>query len=844
MSSFGLLGYGYTGQRVNFNGNNTNPTTFTLPRDPGGPQGIMLQLNGIGVDEADYTLVGTTLTLNFPLRTGMKLKVIYLGLQAPLGIPAASNVDWANIVNIPATVYAMNRSALTHLLHPSLEGGWRDVYRAGWTPALFNQQWGASNWGAEILDEATSTLQKFEVATGSVDGIHTGGFGINTTYTSFSQGFVVSENMTPSAIWLRAYKFGNPVDNFVLQIYSDDGTGKPSTPLGSPISISGRILNTEANYKVGWTKFSGAFPALIAGTQYHIVTSRSGAIDANNYYLIRTKAFNRSYPHGWICNYNGSAWVTNPAQSAIFLVQSPNSSNVMQSGGAYGNAKMVFAPATAKNDQARFLRTDLKNFYDGRSFTAVIRGSAWAKGATLAEFGMGLNTNRIQITTHASTGAPIVNLFDASGNVYTVTGAVDVSGGNSDIIVSARTVGDGSDFLKLYVNGSQTGAALTAQTFVMDPYLRDNGVAYLGGGFTSPTWTSTTLMTSLPSTQGWTYTSPSSTAESAAFAIFNNRLFMNRNGIGATGSAYYTKTGLGLSNATGWSVEFKAKVTASNNNATSSNIGFTVLVADGTKALNISIQQFWLNAGYTSNNTYYQTNFLDAERTVLVCGKGSDYYVFVDNKLVIDGTGLLIDANATNQIQFGDINANSGENCDAVISAIRYSNNFYMPVATSGSISEYAYFGGDRTALAAALWNSGSPISVKEICGVNRNYLQIVNTRESRIRCQPASVSTTGLLAIPDMNCLVFGSSFDISMSNYGSSGGAMGVNHYLNFDGATYDTYTTATTVSSGQYFGATPRGNIESFVGLHSATGCWSSDASSTYTSAVRNFTVTSRG
>ena len=43
--------------------------------------------------------------------------------------------------------YIKGRPNLENLLYPSQNGGWRDIVRAGWKPAFFNQQWGgAPSW--------------------------------------------------------------------------------------------------------------------------------------------------------------------------------------------------------------------------------------------------------------------------------------------------------------------------------------------------------------------------------------------------------------------------------------------------------------------------------------------------------------------------------------------------------------------------------------------------------------------------------------------------------------------------------------------------------------------------
>lgn len=841
MSSLGLLGYGYTGQRVNFNGNNTNPTTFQLPRDPGGAQGIAVFLNQALVDENDYSLVGLNLTTNFPVRLGMKLKVIYLGLVAPLGIPASSNVDWTNIVNVPATIYAQNRSALVHLLHPSIDGGWRDIYRAGWVPAYHNQLWGGSNWGCEMIDELTGTWKKFEVATCSLDDSTIATQGSSSAQVGLSQGFVVSESFTPTAVWIKVAKNANPTDNLQLQIWSDDGTGKPSAALGSAASIPARRINTNSTTKTTWMQVPAFYPALVAGVQYHLVYTRSGAIDATNYYILKGNNFKR-YPYGNYCAYNGTTWTANTSFVSCFMIQGPTANTLLQTGGTYGNAKLAFVPPTAKNNQQRLLRNDMRNFYDGRNFTAVIRGGTWAKGATIAEFGNASATDRIQITTNVSTGVPVVNLYDTNGNLFTVSGAVDVSTITSDIIISARTVGDGSDYLKMFINGSASGASLTGQTFVMDPFLRDSGTAYIGGGFAAaPAWTGMTFAT-LPSAQGWTFASPSGLTEAATYSVAGNKLYSNRGGFGTTGDGYYTKT-VTLSNATGWSFETKARVTSSSGNSGLVN-GFSFQISDGTKIVSLTIQDKFIQAGYTTNLISYLGDFAAGENTFLVTGKGSDFYVFINNKLVIDGTGLMVDTSALNRILIGDISQVSAENVDAVISTVKYATTgLYLPMATTGNISEYAYFNGDRTALAAPLWNNSTQLSVKELCGMTRGYVNEIKQTEGRYGVVGSSNFTnTTPVQIGETTSWLFGSKFDGNFGGSGLNSVAMNSYFYGYCDGANIRDSSLLAGSSQAQWNNySLSLANDAGYLGLHNFYVALAVDGSGTHTSRWRKMRIT---
>lgn len=87
---------------------------------------------------------------------------------------------------------------------------------------------------------------------------------------------------------IRVRKVGAPVDNFQLQIFSDNGSEKPSsTNLSALYSIAGSSLATTM------TEINPAFTEAGANTllfdiddKYHVVATRSGVNDPSNYYQI------------------------------------------------------------------------------------------------------------------------------------------------------------------------------------------------------------------------------------------------------------------------------------------------------------------------------------------------------------------------------------------------------------------------------------------------------------------------------------------------------------------------------------------------------------------------------
>jgi hypothetical protein len=118
-------------------------------------------------------------------------------------------------------------------------------------------------------------------------------------------------------VWLRLYRVGNPADTVTVELcqYTAGGPGT----VYATATLAGSALEREAS---GWVQlqFSAGY-VMTPGTYYTLQVRRSGAVDAANYYGVRTEE-GVKLSNGMIY-YNGSAWAA----------RSPNSSLVM---GLYG----------------------------------------------------------------------------------------------------------------------------------------------------------------------------------------------------------------------------------------------------------------------------------------------------------------------------------------------------------------------------------------------------------------------------------------------------------------------------------------------------------------------------
>lgn len=654
--------------------------------------------------------------------------------QAALGITASGGSE----------------ESLTGFYHPAVGSAYQDCYRAGFLPSWFNQQWGGAQWG--MLPDGSFG----SVATGNVQDDNIGAFSYDATTHALSSAFILSEGMTSPTIWVKAYKNGNPTGNLQVAVYSSTtqvaSTAKPNAIVGSQAIKTGQEITSKTDGE--WYSFTPASGALTANTIYHIVLTGS-ASSTTNYFTVKQTFQKSKYPAGGVCGgTNAFVWTLTATSALCFLIQNPAANSLIQSGGMF-DYKLSFAAGSPVN-QSRSVAQPLANFYDGKSCSVLYRGT-FAVSSNVWDFCYGLDHDRITLTINAS-GYPVLSVYRNDGALVQVTGTGSVTSGNHDVGIRVRTVGDGADYATLYVDGVSVGTPLTAQTFTMAAEMARLGTARLGDGFgLAPTWTQDMQMTSLPSAQGWTWTGTATQAN--AMSIQNNKLYQNATGYTSTQTGYYQKTVV-MVNATGWTATAKVR-TPANTNKSLGNGTVAFVIKDGTSQCYLMIQEYFIQDVYSGVTA--QFDFKSQEVVLTVCGKGTDYYVFANGKLLIDGTGkLTTSSGGLNTISIGDFDTTASENADAIWSYVKYyQGGMILPTAATATCSEFAHWSGDKSALYATLWNSGTPVSVKETCGVPRNYQfeQMVQREVRRgVTANPTTTSTSVLGVEPDLECYVIGS--------------------------------------------------------------------------------------
>ncbi len=660
---------------------------------------------------------------------------------------------------------------LVDMWHVDATTGHRDAVLAGYLPSFFNQQWGGAPHYFELMDVATNNAFKFESATGIVaigqTVWHNVGNSAGSTWAG--QGFKVSQTGSYPAVWIRVKKIGNPANSLELRILPDDGTGKPSGSSaitnGTATAQSGKqhFQNTEFPY---WVRFSFPTPpTLTAGTQYHITLKSSGAVDASNYWVIAGGNIgDMKYPHG--VNTSGDATPTwaNAGNNFCFLVENPSSLASLRPGGLFGDGCHTFVegtPLNQSNSKCKDVR-DIKG-WDLTSSTVLIRGTAWAKDKTILDIGYALDHDRIVLRANVTTGFAQLDVYDSSYTKRTVTSAVDISSGNHDVAVIWRARGDGSDYLYLYIDGTLQGS-LTSQTIAFDTLFGTGkiGTLWVGGGFAlAPTWTQDIAFTAVPPT-GLTYAGAAT--QGNMFSVSNGVLLQNAGGDTGSQDGYYTLSTWAPNNATGHSlnVELQLGYSTGVKRLASSFGASSVTHGDGTRitGLNFSYYYVGLSSAQIAGEIDPFMDFQHQPVNVISTIKGADAWVFANNKLLRDGTSDAA-SSATTLAALGDRDASAGESADVKWRKFRsYTAGPILPQVSSGaSLSEIGIWNGNKDYLLPVLWNSGTPVSIKQVCGVDKNYLtkHVQTYVVQGVAATPSLAATTYSQLIPDMRVFCIG---------------------------------------------------------------------------------------
>ncbi|MFC1567324.1 hypothetical protein ACFL3R_00620 [Thermodesulfobacteriota bacterium] len=763
--------------------------------------------------------------------------------------------------NLPFAVAAYQKH-LRHLIYP-VAGNYNPLYMAGEKPFWFNQQGKGFGWGGEYPNGA-GDMAWFE--TGYIEDNSNVGLGAAANGTWSAQGFKLGQACTINAVWLKMYKTGNPQkDNEPLVVYvCPDSGGDPdeASPVITFTTINGHSMASAAenwpitsNTDGAWYKFAGDSAALSANTQYYIVTKTTGA-DAVNYFNFKRVDLTNRYSHGAYWGADDaipSTWTEYPTYGFTFLIETLEATQLLQSGGEF-DGKLVFNEGLPKN-LGQFLRNDLKNFYDNEGvFTWRGVLQTIPASSTLLDITMGdLGANRVRLYTDATPNV-CLEVYESDGTKHAITdGATDVTAGTFDVMFSVRHEGDGADFLKLLVNGAAEGTQLATQTIDLDANFADLASVITGGGWEAePTWdkdfkTDQLAGGNLPSNDADTaFTTTTAATEASCFSVQNSKLYQNEAYYAIGNENGYYKTDMAsFVDATGFTTITKVQINKCVN--TSGELAAVVTLDGSVNYIRVFLHEYYLE----SNDFKHQADLMSKPNIVQVVCKGDDYWHFFNGKLVIDGTGKFDDASGSTEVNWGDSDTTAGSEADVVWhEMLVYDAGPLLPSAADGMIlHESAFWSADMTDIAALLYNSGTFKSVKELCGLDKNYVERVYASEKRRSITaPTNTGTDALLA--EMECFALVPNTKLKM----------GFTGYLFQDtdqkyARTYFHIDGASTFTSGYAYeeliviteAATANANMahtsslqrEFLCGLHKIEVWWKSE-DATSTAYARNLTI----
>lgn len=662
------------------------------------------------------------------------------------------------------TATGTNAADITTYIRPDVNDR-PSMVAGGWLPWNLNQQWGGAGcMPFHMIDSATGVEFKFDAFDGYIEDNNFQNIGSAAGNINNYQGINPAKNLSLQAIWIKLYKVLNPIDNVTLQLWSV-AAGIPNALIATANVINGKQITSDTNGQFYRFAFA-AVQALVAGIQYVFVMTKSGGVDAANFYNIKGKAAATKYPN----NLQGigtavPAWTPTNTTSNNFICEAQASDQPIQTLGQFAG-RLLGTEGNPINRSVGYCKP-LREFFplqDPTGWSIHIRGKSFTKDRTFFEAMYGLHHDRINVRSLAATGLTTVTIYKQDGTVVTLSGTTDISTNTfKDIMIVGRSMGDGGDYLRIYVGagGAWTKEAeLTLQTFIFDPLMLKQGTGWIMGGFQlfkNTDYTKLSDMTILPSADGWAFTTTTGTVEGNVFAVSGGKLNQIKAGMAAGGDGYYQKAALALSNANGWFTTDKSRVISQTN--TKDENGCLVNIFDGTKVVSSKRQEYY-NIVSSTSTFYPQQDLKSADSVILQTGKGNDYFVFLNGKLNCDGTGSLLSASGLNQIQFGDTSVTANENADIVWDYVGYYNtsNIY-PQFTAGELHEFAVFSGDKNLLGVAVYNLGVPLSLKQFCGIPKNYIVEEKTQFSSLMGITGTVinATTNFITASELEAFVLG---------------------------------------------------------------------------------------
>jgi hypothetical protein len=118
--------------------------------------------------------------------------------------------------------------------------------------------------------------------------------------TRIAQGLYVGPGI--GTIALSLMKVGSPTDDLVVEVQSDSA-GAPSGTVIASFTLAGTGLTTSVAEYIDYVQAPTG-----VGVKAWLVLSRSGSVDASNYYQVQTTSATNTYRDGGTAAHNGTSW--------------------------------------------------------------------------------------------------------------------------------------------------------------------------------------------------------------------------------------------------------------------------------------------------------------------------------------------------------------------------------------------------------------------------------------------------------------------------------------------------------------------------------------------------------
>ncbi len=179
-------------------------------------------------------------------------------------------------------------SAVTEDLRHQIDGN-NKVFKMGYkyeistmTLTLQSNEKAVGTDGVDIIGDNQGAIQ-------TLNGAASQFVGDNAARTYADQQMVMVKKGRLTKVKFRVKKVGAPVDNFQIQVFADNGTtNQPSaTNLSTVTALAGASITTNlVEYTFVLTEAVTNYLLLNKNAKIHYRATRSGAIDASNYYVI------------------------------------------------------------------------------------------------------------------------------------------------------------------------------------------------------------------------------------------------------------------------------------------------------------------------------------------------------------------------------------------------------------------------------------------------------------------------------------------------------------------------------------------------------------------------------